>query len=346
MRVPVPEPGPGELLLRVDAAGLCHSDLHVMDSGGSLPYTLPFTLGHEVAGTVEDGRRRCVRRLAGRAGRGVRRLVLWPLPSVQARPRERLPSAHRSDRPRPGVRRGAGRVHAGPVRTVPGEGERLGGRGARPAHRRRPHGVPRGRREPRRSRRRGRSRWWSESAGSGTSRSRCSALSRPQRSWPWTRVSRRGLWLCAHGADVVVADLALVDAALDGSEVDAEGGIDLVLDFVGSVATLNIAGGLLAPGGRLVVVGSAGGALVASKAGDLPRGWQLSAPFWGTRSDLEAVVAMAARGALVAESETGDLADAPELYRRLRRGEIHGRAVVVPGRGSLPLSVARAHRQH
>ena len=159
------------------------------------------------------------------------------------------------------------------------------------------------------------------------------------------RESARALAL-AHGADVVVADLALVHAALDGSEVDAEGGIDLVLDFVGSAATLNIAGGLLAPGGRLVVVGSAGGELVASKAGDLPRGWQLSAPFWGTRADLEAVVAMAARGALVAESETGDLADAPELYRRLRRGEIHGRAVVVPGRGSLPLSVAQAHRQH
>ncbi len=144
----------------------------------------------------------------------------------------------------------------------------------------------------------------------------------------------------AHGADVVVSDLALVDAALDGSEVDAEGGIDLVLDFVGSAATLNIAGGLLAPGGRLVVVGSAGGELVASKAGGLPRAWQLSAPFWGTRTDLEAVVAMAARGALVAESETGDLADAPELYARLRRGEIHGRAVVVPGRVSVPLSVA------
>jgi propanol-preferring alcohol dehydrogenase len=52
--VPVPEPGPGELLLRVDAAGLCHSDLHVMDSPGTLPYALPFTLGHEVAGTVVD----------------------------------------------------------------------------------------------------------------------------------------------------------------------------------------------------------------------------------------------------------------------------------------------------
>ena len=52
-RIPVPRPGPGELLLKVDAAGLCHSDLHIMDSPeGRLPYTLPFTLGHEVVGTV------------------------------------------------------------------------------------------------------------------------------------------------------------------------------------------------------------------------------------------------------------------------------------------------------
>src|SRR5881392_2287904 len=48
-----PSPGPGEVLLRVGGAGLCHSDLHLMHwPGGALPYDLPFTLGHEVAGTV------------------------------------------------------------------------------------------------------------------------------------------------------------------------------------------------------------------------------------------------------------------------------------------------------
>ena len=51
--VPVPEPGPGQVLVRVAGAGLCHSDLHLMQwPAGSLPYELPFTLGHEVAGTV------------------------------------------------------------------------------------------------------------------------------------------------------------------------------------------------------------------------------------------------------------------------------------------------------
>ena len=52
--VPKPVPGPGEVLLRVTGAGLCHSDLHLMHwPAGTVPYELPFTLGHEVAGTVE-----------------------------------------------------------------------------------------------------------------------------------------------------------------------------------------------------------------------------------------------------------------------------------------------------
>src|SRR4051795_2739780 len=51
--VDLPDPGPGEVLVRVTAAGLCHSDLHLMQwPEGTLPYTLPFTLGHENAGVV------------------------------------------------------------------------------------------------------------------------------------------------------------------------------------------------------------------------------------------------------------------------------------------------------
>ena len=43
-------PGPGELLVRVDAAGVCHSDLSVVD--GNRPRPVPMVLGHEAAGTV------------------------------------------------------------------------------------------------------------------------------------------------------------------------------------------------------------------------------------------------------------------------------------------------------
>ncbi len=44
-------PGPGEILVRVGAAGLCHSDLSVID--GSRPRPMPMVLGHEAAGVVE-----------------------------------------------------------------------------------------------------------------------------------------------------------------------------------------------------------------------------------------------------------------------------------------------------
>jgi propanol-preferring alcohol dehydrogenase len=54
--VPVPEPGAGELLVRVHACGVCHSDLHLAEADWALlkPITkMPLILGHEVAGTVE-----------------------------------------------------------------------------------------------------------------------------------------------------------------------------------------------------------------------------------------------------------------------------------------------------
>lgn len=45
-------PGPGEVLVRIAAAGLCHSDLSVVN--GDRPRPLPMVLGHEAAGVVEE----------------------------------------------------------------------------------------------------------------------------------------------------------------------------------------------------------------------------------------------------------------------------------------------------
>lgn len=45
------DPGPGEVLVRVEAAGLCHSDLSVVD--GNRPRPVPMLLGHEAAGRIE-----------------------------------------------------------------------------------------------------------------------------------------------------------------------------------------------------------------------------------------------------------------------------------------------------
>lgn len=50
--VPVPEPGPGEVLVRIHAAGVCGTDLHILD-GMIKPDPYPMTVGHEAAGVVE-----------------------------------------------------------------------------------------------------------------------------------------------------------------------------------------------------------------------------------------------------------------------------------------------------
>src|SRR5688572_11524886 len=45
-------PGPGEVLVEIAAAGLCHSDLSVVD--GSRPRVMPMVLGHEASGIVRE----------------------------------------------------------------------------------------------------------------------------------------------------------------------------------------------------------------------------------------------------------------------------------------------------
>ena len=56
---PRPTPGRGEVLVRVEAVGVCGSDLHWFEEGsiGGVPLTRPLCPGHEMAGTTEDGRR-------------------------------------------------------------------------------------------------------------------------------------------------------------------------------------------------------------------------------------------------------------------------------------------------
>ena len=52
--VPVPEPGPGQVLIKIGGAGACHSDLHILEAPPKPgPKRAPFTLGHENAGWVE-----------------------------------------------------------------------------------------------------------------------------------------------------------------------------------------------------------------------------------------------------------------------------------------------------
>jgi propanol-preferring alcohol dehydrogenase len=107
-------------------------------------------------------------------------------------------------------------------------------------------------------------------------------------------------------------------------------GLDAVLDFVGSDSSLTTAAASLRAGGDLVVVGSAGGRLTVGKGGRLPAGTRVSLPFWGTTPELHAVLALARDGRLRVAVEEFPLSAAAEALTRLRAGEVRGRAVLVP----------------
>lgn len=88
--LPVPDPGPGQVLLRVEACGLCGSDLHLVEIGALPPRSV---LGHEVCGTVVA------------AGPGTdavlgQRRAVWPLLACRSCPACQAGMPHRCASPR------------------------------------------------------------------------------------------------------------------------------------------------------------------------------------------------------------------------------------------------------
>ena len=51
--VPTPEPGRGEVLVKVETSGLCHTDIHAAHGDWPVKPTPPFIPGHEGVGIVE-----------------------------------------------------------------------------------------------------------------------------------------------------------------------------------------------------------------------------------------------------------------------------------------------------
>ncbi len=49
---PIPTPGPGEVLVKIKATGVCHTDLHAADGDWPVKPKPPFVPGHEGAGIV------------------------------------------------------------------------------------------------------------------------------------------------------------------------------------------------------------------------------------------------------------------------------------------------------
>lgn len=327
--VEVPQPGPGEVLVKVVATGLCHSDLHVMEwPEGALPWRLPFTLGHETAGIVAA----LGSKTAG-LEEGDRVLVYgpWGCGSCAqcAAGAENL--CERRDE-------------------LEGAGCGLGYDGGLAEYVLVPSSrllVPIGELDP-------------VTAAPLTDAALTSyrAVKRELgRLVPGSSAVVIGVGGLGHvavqllralsPARVVAVDVreqarrraleAGAEVALDGTQVTAPDvrsavggrGATVVFDFVGTDATLALAAGTIAMSGHVSLVGIGGGTLPMA-FGSLPFEWSLSKPSWGTLPELHEVVALARSGSIHIEVERFGLDDTLDGYQRLRDGHVDGRAVVLP----------------
>ncbi|WP_019546715.1 NAD(P)-dependent alcohol dehydrogenase [Streptomyces sulphureus] len=327
--VPDPRPGPGQVLLKVLAAGACHSDVAVMSfTEDQLGFPLPLTLGHEGVGRVEAlgegatglsvGEHVAV---YGPWGCGVCRMCAQGRENYCLR---------------------AGELHIFP----PG----LGAPGAMAEYlivddaR---HCVPIGDLDPVTT---------APLTDAGLTPYHAIKLSLDKLVAGSTTVvigagglGHVGIQLLrAMTATRVVAldiaekklDLALSVGAHEAflSDEDAAGkimeltggeGAEVVLDFVGAPPTTALAGRCVGIAGDVTVVGIAGGALSVG-FGTLPYETTVRSPYWGSRAELAEVLEFARQGTLSIHVERYSLDEAPHAYQRLHDGEVQGRAVVVP----------------
>ncbi|SCL48756.1 NAD(P)-dependent alcohol dehydrogenase [Micromonospora chersina] len=330
VEVPTPTAGPGEVLLRVGAVGACHSDLHILDAPAGL-FPVPMTLGHEIAGTVDQ------------LGPGVTGWSSGDRAAVYGiigcgRCRACLRGAENACRVVPvggiGLSRDGGLaehvvvpasrlLHVGEIDLT--QAAPLTDAGLTPYH---AVELARDRLRP------GTSCVVIGIGGLGhmalqilvaTTAVRIIAVD--------TSVAALDLASRLGAHDVVQAGPDSVDRirALVGPPPD---GADVVLDFVGADPTVTTARQVVATGGQVLLVGLAGGTLpvrpVADEPPTVPLETAVEVPFWGTRAELQEVIALARSGQLQADVQTFPLTEAPEAYEMLRRGEIHGRAVIVP----------------
>jgi alcohol dehydrogenase, propanol-preferring len=125
------------------------------------------------------------------------------------------------------------------------------------------------------------------------------------------------------------ADVGLVDGSAGDWRDELGGPADVVLDFVGTDATLALGAATVASDGALVLIGEAGGS-VAFGFDRVPIESWLTTVAWGSLDDLRDVVRLAEDGAIRWQVESIPLADASAAHDRLRAGDVEGRLVLVP----------------
>lgn len=325
-----PTPGPGQVLLKITAAGLCHSDIAVM----SMPkeqftYPLPMTLGHECVGTVVD---------AGVGARplvtmGEQVLVYGPWGCGRCRQCAEGYENYCYNAAKMGI-------------YPPGLGTNGGAAEYMLVDRAR-YLVPIGDLDP--------------VMAAPLTDAALTPYHAVQHSLGKLKANSYavvfgigglghiGIQLLRHLTPATVIALDVSERQLElGRAVGAHHalisnadsveavrelthglGADAVFDFVGIQPTIDLGRQMTKVRGDWNIVGIGGG-LAQVGFGAVPYECQVFSPYWGTRADLYDVVALAQKGILDIHTETYSLDEAPEAYRRLREGEIQGRAVLVP----------------
>lgn len=130
------------------------------------------------------------------------------------------------------------------------------------------------------------------------------------------------------GAEVAV-DPADEDVAAEIREATGGEGAAVVIDLVGTDETLALASRSICRQAQVVVVGLAGGSVPFSFFTWPPEAI-LTSSNWGTRNELAEVVALAQSGAISVAAERSPLEEINEVFSRLEQGRVNGRVVLVP----------------
>jgi propanol-preferring alcohol dehydrogenase len=129
-----------------------------------------------------------------------------------------------------------------------------------------------------------------------------------------------------------VVDARAKDAAEQVQALTSGKGVCAALDFVGADSTLALAVGATRSGGLVLHLGLAGGAAHLKPLATSRFEVTYEASLWGTIKELRELVALVEQGGLtLVPSEVSPLEEINDVARRLKRGEVIGRAVIAPG---------------
>lgn len=325
--VPRPTPGVGQVVVRVEGAGLCHSDLHVASGEIRILPRMPHTLGHENAGTVAE------------VGTGVR--------AVKEGDRVAVYGAWGDGFCDYCV---AGEENLCPTMQWVGLSEYQGGYAEYLLVPHERYLVPLHSLEPRAAAP-------LTDAALTPYRAITRVLPVVSPDYPVLVIGCGALGQFGvkilrllSGADIIAVDLddrklAMAreagathtinarDPDLQRKVLDiARGiGVSAAFDFVGADSTLALALGGTRPAGHVVQIGLAGGTAHVKALETIKPEVALSISWWGNIRELREVLALAESGRLTPiPLEFWPLEQINEVYDRLKRGQVAGRAVITP----------------